>query len=182
MAPPVVRRTIRDSVHQSLERRGGHRADQGAAWDAVAGELRRHGAVSATGAAMDAQEAVWRDRPSLRSAAEELEARGPPPRQCGVAITHGLRVQAVEVFGSARLLRAHWRGIVRANLMDAGTRTESPSPERALWAVRRILWMRSQATPGLGLGTETRARDEVLTAVALTVGRGLVHYSALFAR
>ena len=181
MAPPEVRRNVRASVSHSFGENAAHGVDQGAAWRAVAGELRRHGVVSPTQAAREAEGAAFRRHRSRRLAAEELEGLGPLPRQTGVCIAHGRRVQAVEIFGAPNLLRAYWRGLVRAYLADPASAPERPSAERALWAVRRLTSMELKSAPGLGLGAEVRAVDDVLAGVALLVEGGLVHQSALFA-
>jgi hypothetical protein len=181
LAPPEVRRNVRASVNRSFEASAAHRVDQSAAWQAVAGELRRRGAPSPTQAAREAEGTAFRRHRSRRLAAEELERRGPLPRQSGVCIAHGPRVRAVEIFGAPSLLRAYWRGIVRAYLADPATAPGQPSAERALWGARRMTWMKLRYAPGLGLGTEVRAADDVLAAVVLLVEGGLVHQSALFA-
>ncbi len=180
MAPPAVRRNVRTSVSDSFERDAAHGVDQGAAWQAVAGELRRHGAASPTQAASEAQGAAFRRHRPRRVAAEELAERGPLPRQSGVCITHGRRVRAVEIFGAPNLLHAYWRGLVRAYLADPAEPTDSPSAGRALWGVRRMTWMKLKSAPGLGMGVEVRAVDDTLAGVALLVEGGLVHQSALF--
>lgn len=194
MAPNAVRHSIRASVSMSLQQRRGHQVDQGAAWDAVSAELARHGAESRTAAAHEAERVNFRRHRSRRLAADALVAHGPLPRQSGICVTHGGLVKAVEIFGSNALLRAYWRGLVRAHLADppkgdAGGGPEgphgawnrmAPSAERALWAVRRMARMRVSTTPGVGLGVEARARDGMLAAVALMVSDGLVHQSALF--
>ena len=181
MAPPAVRRNVRASVSHSYRESAAHRVDQGAAWRAVAAELRRHGATSPTHAAREAEGAAFRRHRSRRLAAEELETDGPLPRQSGVCITHGRRVQAVEIFGAPNLLRAYWGGLVRTYLADPPANPGPPSAERALWAVRRMARMELKSAPGLGLGTEVRGVDDVLAGVALLVDGGLVHQSALFA-
>lgn len=181
MAPPEVRRNVRASVSHSYRENAVHRVDQGAAWRAVAETLRRHGAASPTQAAHEAEDAAFRRHRPRRLVAEELEARGPLPRQSGVCITHGRRVQAVEIFGAPNLLRAYWSGLVRAYLANPSATRDRPSAERALWAVRRLTCMELKSAPGLGLGTEVRAVDDVLAGVALLVEGGLVHQSALFA-
>ena len=181
LAPPAVRRNVRASVSDSFERDAAHGVDQGAAWQAVAGELRRHGAASPTQAASEAQGAAFRRHRPRRVAAEELAECGPLPRQSGVCITHGRRVRAVEIFGAPNLLRAYWRGLVRAYLADPAEPTDSPSAARALWGVRRMARMKLKSAPGLGLGAEVRAVDDTLAGVALLVEGGLVHQSALFA-
>ena len=180
MAPPEVRRTVRASVTHSLEEDAVHRVDQGAAWQSVAGELHRRGAASPTQAAREAEGAAFRRYGSRRLAAEELERCGPLPHQSGVCIAHGHRIQAVEIFGAPNLLRAYWGGIVRAYLADPAAPPDRPSAERALWAVRRLTSMTLKSAPGLGLGTEVRAVDDVLAGVALLVEGRLVHQSALF--
>ena len=78
-------------------------------------------------------------------------------------------------------MRAYWRGLVRAYLADPAEPPDPPSAERALWGVRRMTWMKLKSAPGLGMGVEVRAVDDVLAGVALWVEGGLVHQSALFA-
>lgn len=143
--------------------------------------MRRHGAASPTQAASEAHGAAFRRHRRRRLAAEELAECGPLPRQSGVCITHGGRVRAVEIFGAPNLLRAYWRGLVRAYLADPAEPPDPPSAERALWGVRRMTWMKLKSAPGLGMGVEVRAVDDVLAGVALWVEGGLVHQSALFA-
>ncbi len=181
LAPRSVRREIRTSVSASLEARAGHDADQGAAWRAVSAELRRQGAASPTEAATEAEDAAFRAHRPRHLAAQELAERGPLPGQNGVCITHGSRVRTVEVFGAHALLRAWWRGLVRQNLADPPQQADPPSIDRALWGVRRLTRTPSQSRPGIGLGRELRARDQVLAGVALTLEDNLVHASAMFA-
>ena len=181
MAPRRLRRVVRTSMAPTLGERGGDRADQGAAWDEVAGMMARHGAESASASAAEAEERVFvRDR-RRHDAVGELMSRGPLPHQNGVAVTHGEKVVAVDLFGAPALLAAHWSSLVRSHLLELPERAGQPSAGRALWGVRRPTWMKVRQTPALGLGEEFHAADDTLTAHALTLDGRLVHAGHQFA-
>lgn len=181
MAPRRLRRVVRTSMAPTLGHRGGDRADQGAAWDEVEGMMARYGAESASASAAEAEERVFHRDRRRGNAVGELMARGPLPHQNGLAVTHGEKVVAVDLFGAPALLVAHWPSLIRSHLLELPERPGQPSAARALWGVRRPTWMKVRPAPALGLGEEFHAHDDTLTAHALTLDGRLVHAGHQFA-
>ena len=99
--------------------------------------------------------------------------RGPLPGQCGVAVTHGRRVVAVEVFGNHDLLVPHWEGLVRSHLMERPTANGHPSATLVLHRISRFAKAPAAENPGVGLGTELHVND------GRTVGHVLAHHGAI---
>ncbi len=181
MASRRLRRVVRTSMAPTLGERGGDRADQGAAWDEVEGMMARYGAESASASAAEAEERVFHRDRRRGNAVRELMARGPLPHQNGVAVTHGEKVVAVDLFGTPALLAAHWPSLVRSHLLELPEAAGQPSAARALWGVRRPTWMKVRPAPALGLGEEFHAHDDTLTAHALALEGRLVHAGHQFA-
>jgi len=176
-ASPRVRRRSQEGVHSSMEQGRSRRGDQGAVWNEVHREMRFHRAPSATAAASESNRRVYRRDPSRAEAAQELADLGPLPGQCGIAVSHGHWVTAVELFGSRPLLAEHWGALIGSHLLELPPEPRPPSVERALWVVRRFGAMESQDAPGVGLGTELRVRDEKRIGQALTLDGMVVHGS-----
>ena len=173
-AAPRVCEKAQKGVAASMRRSGSRRGDQGAVWNEVDDVLACKGVISRTAAAADADEAYRRDSARF-DAVEELAALGPLPSQCGIAITHGRWVAAVELFGAPHLLAAHWEALIRSHLLEPPSVTGEPSAARALWALHRFAFAEAQAAPGVGLGTERRVEDSKMVGHALTLDEKIVH-------
>ncbi|MCY4372076.1 MAG: VWA domain-containing protein [bacterium] len=171
-APRRTRRAKNASVADSIRREGSRRSDQAAVWSAIDRELAHLGVNSRTRAARDADGFVRRNR-QRTAAIERLARRGPLPGQCGVAVTHGRRVVAVEVFGNRGLLVSHWEGLVRSHLMERPTANGHPSATLALHRIRRFANASAAGNRGVGLGTELHVNDR------RTVGQALIHNGAI---
>ena len=171
-APRRTRRAKNASVADSI--RGGRtrRSDQAAVWHAIDGELAHLGVDSRTRAVRDAEQFLRRDRQRAH-AIRGLARRGPLPGQCGVAVTHGRRVVAVEVFGNHDLLVPHWEGLVRSHLLERPTANGRTSATRVLHRIRRFAEASVAAHRGVSLGTELYVKDR------RTVGQALIHNGAI---
>jgi hypothetical protein len=108
-----LRKVAATSVHASRAH-GSRQSDQGAVWSAVAGYEDSFDSSSPTGSYLDAVE-------SARERLDELASRFAEPRagQCGVVVGIGGHVRGLELFGSERLLRAHWEDLVRGAAADS---------------------------------------------------------------
>ena len=168
-------------VAESLRRSGSRRGDQGAVWTEVDALLARHDAPSPTAAAADVHAIAARRGPRRAHSAEELARRGPLPGQCGLVVTHGRWVMAMDLFGAPHMLAAHWAGLVRSHLLEPPVATGAPSATRVLALVRRFASAPATSAPAVGLGTEHRVRDNRIEGHALTLDGALVH-AAFFAQ
>lgn len=176
-APRRTRRAKNRSVSASVRRDGSPRSDQAAVWHSVDEELVRVGVVSPTSAARDAQEHF--DLNHYRSKSiKSLVELGPLPGQCGVVVTHGRRVVAMDVFGNHELLMSHWEGLIRSYLMERSTSDGHPSASRALWAISQFYRGHVVATAAVGLGVELYAQSQWMVGQALTLDGAVVHASA----
>jgi hypothetical protein len=90
-----------------------------------------------------------------------------------MAIAHGRRVVAVEVFGNHDLLLPHWEALVRSHLTERPTADGYPSATRVLHRIRRFAQGLAAANRGVGLGQELHVNDR------RTVGQALVHKGAI---
>jgi hypothetical protein len=176
-ASPRVRRRSQEGVHSSMEQSRSRHGDQGAVWNEVHHEMRSHEAYSDTVAAADSAKHVYSHDTDRAEAAQELADLGPLPRQCGVAVSHGPWVTAVELFGARHLLAEHWGALIRSHLLELPPEFRPPSVERALWVVRRFGAMQPQESPSVGLGFELRVRDQKRIGQALTLDGMLAHGS-----
>ena len=176
-ASPRVRRRSQEGVHSSMEQSQSHLGDQGAVWNEVHHEMRSHEAYSDTVAAADSAKHVYSHDTDRAEAAQELADLGPLPRQCGIAVSHGPWVTAVELFGARHLLAEHWGAPIRSHLLELPPEFRPPSVERALWVVRRFGAMQPQESPSVGLGFELRVRDQKRIGQALTLDGMLAHGS-----
>ena len=174
-ASPRVRRRSQEGVHSSMEQSRSRHGDQDAVWSEVQDEMRFHRADSATVAAADSNRQVYRRDSSRAEAAQEVSDLGPLPGQCGVAVSQGPWVRAVELFGARHLLAEHWGALIRSHLLELPPDPGPPSIERALWVIRRFGVMESEEAPGVGLGTELRVRDEKRIGQALRFEGMLAH-------
>lgn len=175
--PARVRSLNQRQVHRSMQAAGSRRGDQHAVWQAVDRILDETETNSPTAAASATDAVYERDRTRF-GAVEELTRLGPLPGQCGVAVSHGRWVTAVELFGSPGLLKAHWGAIVRSHLIEPANPKGRPSPTAVLSVLRRFAALRTQDTEGVGLGVERRGRDQRITGQALTLDQSFVHGTA----
>ncbi len=159
---------------------GSRRGNQGAVWNEVDSLLHERKTPSPTAAAADVDAIYERDR-ARASAVEELARLGPLPGQCGMAVSHGRWVTAIEIFGAPHLLGAHWAGLVRSHLLEPARPESYPSPTAVLSVIRRFATMKVSSAEGIGLGVERRGEDRRFTGQALTLDESFVHGTA-FAR
>lgn len=171
-----VRKAVVQNVAHSVRRAGTRRGNQGEVWAAVEHNLRVNRTRSDTSAAA-AVEQVYERKSGWSATAQELRNRGPLPGQCGIAVTHGEWVVAVDVFGAPNLLAAHWNALIRSYLMEEPKTHGGPSAERVLWFIRRFAERKSNDIPGVALGTERRVSDDVMIGQALAFEGQTVHAS-----
>ncbi len=178
--PRRVRRRKEEEVYYSMRQSGSRQGDQGAVWNEVEDVLGDAGTRSETSAAADIDD-VYRREDRRGEAAADLVQRGPLPRQNGIAVAHGRRVVAIELFGSPEMLVAHWEALIRSYLLEDVKVEGRPSPTSVLSIIRRFGSLRSQSAPGVGLGMEQRVQDRRVVGQALTLDEAIVHGS-VFAR
>lgn len=176
-ASPRIRRVIQEGVYDSIQREQAHASDQGSVWSEIADELQSHQAQSSTSAATESHRQIYRRDKERAAAARELSALGPLPGQCGIAVSQGRWITAIEIFGARHLLAAHWGALIKSHLMESPIHTGTPSADTALRVIRRFASMASEAGPGIGLGTDIRVRDKKRIGQALTYEDSLVHGS-----
>ncbi len=175
-APRRTRRAKNASVFDSVRREGSRRSDQAAVWNTIDRELAHRGVDSQTRAARDAERFLRRDRQRAETI-RRLVRRGPLPGQCGIAVTHGRRVVAIEVFGNHDLLVPHWEGLVRSYLIERRTANGHPSATRVLHIISRFAKSQALQNRGLGLGTELHVSGRRLVGQALVHEGAVVHAS-----
>jgi hypothetical protein len=182
-APRRVRRTNDLTVERNLRSGHGARADQSHVWATVDHELDREGVRSHTRDLEELERAVAEDH-RRADAIAELVARGPLPGQTGLAVAHGARVLAADLFATPALLARNWEALVRSHLAelpgDAGLNVHlgHPSASRVLRFVRRLGAAPATATAGAGLGRELHVATDRVAGQALTLDDVLVHASA----
>ena len=176
-APRRTRRAKNLSVAQSVRARGSRRSNQSAVWESVDEELARVGVDSPTSALRDAEQLLHADQ---RRAAtiDHLARMGPLPGQCGILVTHGRRVVAMDIFGNHQLLVPHWDGLIRSYLMEKPSHGGYPSATLALWALGRFSKAPAVGKSGVGLGVELHVEAKWLVGQALTLNGSIVHASA----
>ncbi|MYH56301.1 MAG: hypothetical protein F4135_09300 [Acidimicrobiia bacterium] len=177
-APRRTRRTKNAQVSLAVQRNGSRRSDQARVWHTIDQELKDRRIVAPTSAIRAVEESLRYDAGRVRVVDELLE-KGPLPEQCGIAVTHGWRVVAVDIFGDRSLLSAHWQGLVRSYLSERPTADGRPSPTRTLGLINRLNLVSATQNPGLGMGVEMHVTDRLMTAQALVLDDSLVHASAL---
>ncbi len=176
--PPRVRSVNQRAVHESVLESGSHAGNQSGVWSTVEDILSELGTPSSTASVADADHVYLRDKRRM-DATEELASLGPLPGQCGVVVTHGRQVKAVELFGSRDLLVPHWSALVRSHLLTAATQASyRPSASAALSVLRRLGLRRARMSPGIGLGHELRVKGKTTTGHALALEDSLVHCGA----
>lgn len=176
-APRRTRRTKNASVARSVQREGLSRSDQGAVWNSIDDELAMMAVASDTRAVRDAEQYLRADH-GRALAADEMAQLGPLPGQCGIVVTHGTRVVAMDIFGNHRLLAPHWNGLIRSYLMENPSSRGYPSATRALWALGRFSKARTVGKTGVGLGVEYHVESKRLVGQVLALDGSIVHASA----
>ncbi len=180
-AAAAVRAAQHAGVAKSMGRRASREGDQSAVWHAVDQMLDRAEVNSSTAAAADLHREAYRREPSRATAVEKLAVAGPLPGQCGIVVTHGRWVQAMDLFGAPHLLAVHWPALIRSHLLESPAVDGRPSPTRVLELVQRFSSAPGQEVPGVGLGVEHRVADKRLIGQALALDGALVH-AAFFTR
>ena len=174
--PRRTRRAKNYSVAESVSMQDGPRSDQGAVWASIDQELALMEVRSETSAVRDTGQRLQRDQ-RLADADRELARRGPLPGQCGLAVAHGRRIVALDLFGAPELLEPHWGGLVRSYLTEQPTDDGRPSAGRALRMINR-LGRPAEETPGVSLGAERHLKDRRMVGQVLTLDGAVVHASA----
>jgi len=106
-----------------------------------------------------------------------LSQLAPAPGQQGLAVVHGGRVIAVDIFGGPALYQRAWRKIARGVLMEMfEPATGQPNPKEAVRAAldlaARAKVIRTPA-PGIGETLHGESSDHVVGAV---VHQGAVYH------
>ena len=177
LTPRRVRLRNQAAVHESMRATGSRHGDQGAVWDAVDEVLGDLDTESETSAVADGDAVYQRDGRRLR-AAEELASLGPLPAQCGIAVSHGRHVVAIELFGSHSLLASHWSAVIRSHLLEPVRPEGRPSATAVLELFRLFGRVLPRQSPGIGLGHEHRVKHVRIVGQALTLDSSIVHASA----
>lgn len=176
-APRRTRRAKNRSVARSVRASGAPRSDQAAVWHSVDEELARVDVASPTSAMRDAEQFLHADH-RRAGTIDHLAGIGALPGQCGIVVTHGKRVVAMEIFGNHQLLVPHWDGLIRSYLMEKPSSGGYPSATSALWALGRFSQAPAVGKSGVGLGVELHVETHRLVGQALTLNGSLVHASA----
>ncbi len=177
-APRRVRRTNDLTVDRNLRAGRGARADQRHVWATVDHELGREGLASPTRDLEDLTRRVEADDRRRRTVAE-LVSRGPLPGQRGVAVAHGGRVLAADLFATPELLVANWEALVRSHLAELPERPSGhPSAGRVLRFLRGFARAEATTVRGAGLGLERHVATERVAGQMLELDDVLVHASA----
>lgn len=171
-----VRKTVVQHVNHSVRRAGIRQGHQGQVWGAVEEQLRANRVHSSTDSAAAVEDAYERKR-GWSATAQELCNRGPLPGQCGIAVTHGEWVVAVDVFGAPNLLTAHWSALIRSYLMEEPKVHGAPSATKVRKFIQHFAGRTSNEIPGVALGTERRVNDHIMVGQALTLEGQAVHAS-----
>ena len=179
--PRMVRLRNQAAVHESMRATGSRRGDQGAVWNAVNEVLGDLDTESETSAVADSDAVYERDRGRFRSV-EELISLGPLPGQCGIAVSHGRHVVAIELFGSPLLLASHWSAMIRSHLLEPVRPEGGPSATMVLKLLRLFGTVLPEQSPGIGLGHEYRVKHAWIVGQALALDSSIVHASAFMPR
>ncbi len=177
LTPPRVRSLNQRHIHASMRAAGSRRGNQSAVWAGVDRVLRDVDAHSPTDAAVAADAVYERDR-TRSGAVAELTRLGPLPGQCGVAVSHGRWITAIELFGAPHLFAAHWSAIVRSHLMEPARPDGRPSPSSTLRMLGRFATLSEIEAEGVGLGIEHRGQGRWITGQALSLDGAFVHGAA----
>ena len=175
-SPWNVRRQTQEGVADSMANRGTRRGEQNRVWREVERTLHDARADSPTASAADAEQRIARNT-SLASSIEEFARLGPLPGQCGMAITHGRWIAAIEIFGSNALFKAHWGSLTRSHMLAKPDVRRRPSATSLLSVLRSLGSAESSDSDAVGLGTEQRISNDRWVGQALTLDGNLVHGS-----
>ena len=180
--PTNAPRRVRLAKNQSVAKRVGtgraRTSDQGAVWASVEESLDELRVDAPTYAIADADTVFHRDH-DRREAMEELSAIGQLPGVCGVAVTHGERVVAIEVFGAPHLLSPHWDALVRSYMLETSLDAAVPTNDVVVSALNNLGALAPTDSPGIGLGIERHIVNEREVGHALTLDGSLVHACVL---
>jgi hypothetical protein len=177
-APRRVRRTNDLTVDLNLRSGRGARADQASVWATVDHELDREGVASGT-RDLDALQARVEADDRRRRTIAELVARGPLPGQRGLAVAHGARVVAADVFATPELLATSWEALIRSHLAELPDRPAGhPSAGRVLRFLRGFARAEATVVRGAGLGRERHVATERVAGQMLELDDVIVHASA----
>jgi hypothetical protein len=172
-----LRHELRRSVHRSLDRKQGHRSDQGKVWEEVAKTNESLGVQSETSAMSDAFATHYA---KIEEARQKLVY---PEGAVGFVTAIGPNIVAVDVFDQPVTCQKLWDRFVRGSLLEGFVRAEPSSVtvddvHGYLQAAFAGKW---EKHPGVGLGEEWRKEDGKVTGTALVLGGTAVHTSFLSA-
>jgi len=158
-------------VQRSVSTTRTYNADQGAVWSDVDDILRRTHVSSPSSAYADAAEA------RAEGVETSLAKLTPLPEQQGLAVVHGGRVVAMDIFGGPALYQRAWRKLARGILMEmfepaAGSRDPKEAVQDALDVAVQAKIVRTPA-PGAGETLHGEDSGHVLGAV---VHQGAVYH------
>jgi hypothetical protein len=178
VAPRRVRRENARSVAENLRYRGMKNADQSQIWGTVNEHLNDLGVQDRAHNLLAAEEALFdTDR---RVVIDEIVSGGPLPGQNGVAVSHGSRVVALDIFASEELLAQAWESLVRGYFAELAPSTGRPSATRVLRFLKQFAKADAVEVVGTGSGTEFHVSHPKVTGQVLTSGDVLI-YGSCFA-
>jgi hypothetical protein len=178
VAPRRVRRENARSVAEGIRDFGMKRADQSQIWDTVADHLNDLGVNDRAHNLLAAEEALLNTGRLL--AIDEIIAGGPLSGQNGVAVSHGSRVVALDVFASEELLAQAWESLIRGYFAEVVHSTGRPSATRVLRFLKQFSKADAVQVAGTGAGTEFHVTHPKVTGQVLTSGDALI-YGSCFA-
>ena len=162
-------------VSSSLDLGGSAASDQGDVWQRISDRAERLGTHSPTSAMHDIYE-------SQRHHVEEyVRALGQADGQVGAAFAIGGQFVGVEFFDAAQTMGRLLAKIVSSYALDAVAVPEASRPAPFEPAVVRqwlgqVAELRAKVHPSVGLGQALRWSGPNLTAAALALDGGLVHF------
>lgn len=178
-----VRRGKSVRVHDSLKRKLGHDADQGAVWDEVGHLLDVSGASSPTGALEAAYETRQAELAALRA---DLEL---PDQAVGLAMFRGGQLLGIDLFDRHGTLAYFWQSLVDSYAIDClheAFDPEQPAHEQPQEAVAAALTHASEGDwEGFdppGEGKDYRLDDPQFAGSALVWEEQVVIHLQLFPR
>ena len=174
-----LRRVLKASVSDSINKGGGHESDQQLLWEEVAESQQEHGVFSETMSMEDTFD-------SRREKLAELQSQfGYVEGACGVAVALGKQVVALDLFDKPATCEKVWDRLLSGALLDSlvskGTDelAETRDVETLLTELGATAW---QSAAPAGEGEEFRAATEGGTqASALCYTGRFVHGSAVAA-
>lgn len=161
-APLALRHGLYRSTTASLRRERTRSGSQGDVWREVERESRRRGVRSRTDALSEVLDAA---------SSEGADWRSQPEQVGGLLVEPGGVL--LELFGSPESFNAH--GPPSSGSRQGAGRPEVEPPDDLLGRLVLADWT---CHPGVGAGTEHRARVDRADVVALTLAEGLIYLSA----